>query len=78
MDITVKVLAIGTFLTFPGVRFTDYKNGQLFEIVRHRVEIVETGTLVETDIQAVDDEANQLDKPVMTVNLDLWDYKIEE
>ena len=77
MDITVKVLAIGTFLAFPGVRFTDYEIGQVFEIVRHRVEIGETGILVETDIQAVDDEANNLDKPVMTINLDMWDFKIE-
>lgn len=77
MDITVKVLAIGTFISFPGTRFTDYQNGQVFEIVRHRVEIVETSTLVETDLQAVDDEAENLDMPVMTVNLDLWDFKLE-
>lgn len=78
MDITVKVLAIGTFLAFPGKCPGGAETGQAYEIIRHRIEIDETDTLVMTDLLAVGDEAEDLGKPIISVNLDMWDFAVED
>lgn len=77
MELTVKYFAIGTFLTFPGKAPEECRTGQAYEIVRHRVEITRFGIKAKTDIQAVDDEAEDLDEAPVSVDLDMWDFVVE-
>lgn len=75
MDMTVKYLAIGTFISMPAMTDFGYKSGQIFEIIAHRIEINQYGVQCNTEIQAVNPEtAEYLDKEPVLVNLDMWDY----
>lgn len=77
MEQSVKFLAVGTFLRMPAMTDFGYEKGQTFEIVRHRIEIDETGINTLTDLLAVSDEtAEDIGKPIIKVNLDMWDYSI--
>ena len=67
----------GQFVTMPAMMDFGYEKGQTFEISVHRIEWDEWSMSAKTDILPVNAETGEyLDKPMITVDLDLWDYSV--
>lgn len=61
----MKFLSIGTFITF---------RGETCEIIRHNVEVSESGITTLSLLLPVSDEGEDLGKEPIAVNLDMYDY----
>lgn len=65
MEQTVNYLSIGTFITF---------RGETFEIIRHNIEVSDSGISTLSLLLPVDSEGSDLGKDPIAVNLDMYDY----
>jgi myo-inositol-hexaphosphate 3-phosphohydrolase len=71
----IQIVRIGTFIEIEGICLESGKSHKTYEIVTHHLTVDESGVQCKTDIQPVTDEGDDLDEPVITVNLDNYDYK---